>query len=315
MPDAATRARARKGKRTPDIDFEKALLKGRTAYDTAVGDWWESRASNGSHRRAYAEIADWMAAQMARPAGKTPRLIVDYACGGGHFLPALARRFPRARIVALDGSRAMLERARARLAAAGLESALVAASRCCDAAGPRIRLVETKLPNFSLPKGRADAVAYLFPNLTSSPSDQDYYDRHGYRNRRDAGAATVLSRLREKDPEDEVTKAPPAEIYDGLMTERVVGRHIRSLLKKGGLWFKADYANARREELSKLTQLRTLFAEGALEDAVDGRVPERFFRFLDHRFARSQVILDVYHQTQDPTDRTGGYFVSGFRAL
>ena len=40
---------------------------------------------------------------------------------------------------------------------AGHEAGPVEAHACFDAKGPRIRLVKTSLPNFSLPKGKADA--------------------------------------------------------------------------------------------------------------------------------------------------------------
>jgi hypothetical protein len=304
----------KKKKQKHDIDFERALLRGRTSYNSAVGDWWESRASNASHLKAYRDIAAYMKSRFAA-AGKTPRWLADYACGSGHFLSILAEKFPKAGIVALDGSMKMLRIAQGRLAEAGHEAGFVAPEKSFDVAGPRIRLVETRLPNFSLPGNRADAVTFLFPNLTCAPADQPYYDRHGYRNREDVKVAKVLARLREMDPEDEVAMADPDELYDGLMSERVIGRNIRGLLKGGGLWFKADYANARREELSRLTQLRTLFGEGALEEAVKDLFSTRFFRFLHHRFFKSRVILDVFHQTQDPTDKTGGYFISSFKAL
>lgn len=312
-PRRAKRSRRRARKAHHEIDFERALLRGRTSYDSAVGDWWDGRASNASHLKAYREIAAYLKSRFA-VAKKKPRWLVDFACGSGHFLSVLAAKFPEARIVALDGSKKMLKRAAERLAAAGEEAGLVDPKRCFDLAGPRIRLVETRLPNFSLPRNRADAVTFLFPNLTCAPSDQPYYDRHGYRRPGDVAVAKILARLREMDPEDEVTAADPEELYDGLLTERVVGRNIRGLLRSGGLWFKADYANARREELSSLTQLRTLFGEGALEEPVKELHTEKFFRFSHHRFFKSRVILDVFHQTQDPTDKTGGYFISELRA-
>jgi hypothetical protein len=99
------------------------------------------------------------------------------------------------------------------------------------------------------------------------------------------------------------------------MTERVLARNMRHLLRPGGLWFKVDYANAHREALGRVTQLRSLFAEGALGEPVKERRCEAFFRLGSNRFRRSQVILDVYHQTRDPTDKTGGYFSTVFEAL
>jgi SAM-dependent methyltransferase len=303
-----------KAKRLHDIDFEKLFLKGRKSYDTAIGDWWDHQSCNGPHRKAYASIAAHAADRLAA-AGIRPRLLVDYACGSGHFLSALAERFPEARIVALDGSPKMLDRAAERLAKAGEEADRVGRKRAFEAAGPRIRLVETTLPNFSLPAGQADAVLFVFPNLTPAPEDQEYYDAHGYKNRADAKVCTVLARLREPDPEDEVAKTDPKEMYESLMTDRVVSRNLRGLLRKGGACFKVDYANAGREELSRLTHTRSLFVEGALEEPVKDLRCEAFFRYVGNAFRRSRVILDVYHQTRDPSDKTGGYFISEFLAI
>ena len=240
---------------------------------------------------------------------------MDYACGSGIFLETLARRFPHARIVGLDGSEKMLAKAAARLSKAGMDFDFVPARHGFEAKGPRIRLVKTSLPNFSLPAGRADAVVFVFPNLTPAPGDQPYYDRHGYKLRADVAVCKVLARLREMDPEDEVTKVDPDTQFDGLMTDRVIARNARHLLKRGGAWFKVDYANALREELSPLTQKRSLFSEGALEEPVKDLRSPVFFRYLRNRFHRSQVILDVYHQTRDASDKTGGYFISVFEAV
>lgn len=307
-----------------NIDFEKLFLKGHKSYDTAIGDWWEGQASNGAHRKAYAAVAEHVAKRLKartskkgtgkRPAPKV-KWLVDYACGSGLFLEALATRFPEARIVALDGSRKMLDKAAARMAKAGHEAGSVEADDCFDAKGPRIRLVKTSLPNFSLPKGKADAVIFVFPNLTPSPADQDYYDKHGYKNRMDVKVCTVLARLREMDPEDEVNTMKPAELFEGLMTDRVISRNLRHLLKRGGSCFKVDYANANRDELSPLTHKRSLFVEGALEETVRELRSEVFFRYVGNDFHKSQVILDVYHQTKDPSDKTGGYFTCEFKAV
>ena len=296
------------------IDFDKLFLKGHKSYDTAIGDWWENQASNGAHRKAYAAIAEHIAARLKR-AGRPPRWLVDYGCGSGHFLSALADRFPKARIVALDGSRKMLDRAAVRLALGGHDFGAVEPDASFDTRGPRVRLVKTPLPNFSLPAGKADAVIFVFPNLTPAPGDQPYYDKHGYKNRDDVKLCKVLSRLREMDPEDEYAKPDPEGMFDSLMTDRVISRHLRSLNRKGGACFKVDYANAHRNELSRLTHMRSLFVEGALEEDWKGMKSEVFYRYLENRFWRSQVILDVYHQTKDPTDRTGGYFVSEFEAI
>lgn len=298
-----------------DIDFDKLFLKGHKSYDSAIGDWWENQASNGSHRKAYASIAEYVGELLPKRGPRKPKWIVDYACGSGHFLQSLATNFPDARIVALDGSPKMLERARVRMEKAGVDAGVVDAKDSFSARGPRVRLVQTSLPNFSLPKGKADAVVFVFPNLTPSPADQDYYDKHGYKDKADTKVCTVLARLREMDPEDEVTSVKPEEMYESLMTDRVISRHLRHLLRPKGALFKVDYANAHRDELSPLTHKRSLFVEGALEEPVKEMKSAVFFRYRENRFHRSQVILDVYHQTRDESDKNGGYFISVFEAV
>jgi hypothetical protein len=112
-----------------------------------------------------------------------------------------------------------------------------------------------------------------------------------------------------------VNTMKPAELFEGLMTDRVISRNLRHLLKRGGSCFKVDYANANRDELSPLTHKRSLFVEGALEETVRELRSEVFFRYVGNDFHKSQVILDVYHQTKDPSDKTGGYFTCEFKAV
>ena len=67
--------------------------------------------------------------------------------------------------------------------------------------------------------------------------------------------------------------------------------------------------------LSELTNWRSFFTEGALDKEVKGEKAEVFFKYLRNDFRRSQVILDVYHQTKDESDKSGGYFISTFKAV
>ncbi len=306
-----TKAKPASGKK---IDFDKALLKGRKCYDQEVGEWWDSQSTNAAHQKAYKNVCDHVAKRL-KAGGKSSPFIVDYGCGNGFFLSLLAQRLPQARIVALDGSKKMLKLAEARLEKLGIEAGPVSSARSFDAQGPRIRLVQCQLPNFKLPAGKADAVIFLFPNITFSSNDQDEYDRNGYKNRKDVALCTVLARLREMDPEDEIGENVPQEQFDSLMTDRVIARNIRRTLRQGGTWIKVDYANAAREELSELTRWRTLFSEGALDKPIKGMTSERFFEYGGNAFFRSTVIMDVFHQTQDPSDKTGGYFISAFKAI
>jgi SAM-dependent methyltransferase len=300
-------------KKPLDFDFTRALARGHVSYDAKVGSWWEGRAADAPHARAYRHSAEYLRDALKKAKVKAP-VIVDYACGGGHFLMELARLIPDARIVGLDGSKKLLALTAARCEASGISAAIVNGSQAFAAGGPRVRLVRTNLPNFNLPKGKADAVAFVFPNIAPGPDDQPLYDRNGYLNRGDAAVAKMLARFREMDPEDEVTTDEPDILFDGYMTERVISRNVRALLKPKGLWIKVDYANALRSELTELSQWRCLFSECALEAPIKGLKSEVLFRIKDNVFRRSSVILDVYHQTRDPSDKTGGYFITKFEA-
>ena len=299
-------------KRLPD--FQRALKKGHRSYDQAVGDWWEGQSGDDAHRKAYRQSVDFLAEHFSR--GREPRWLVDYACGGGTLLEPLARRFPSARIVALDGSRAMLARARQRLARLGLAAGPVPWRRAFAAEGPRIRLVQTPLPNFSLAAGRADAVLYLFPNLAPQ-IDEDEFQRQALGRRFDLRAARALARLpppRSGDGTATTDADDPEDLANDLLIDRVIGRDIRRLLRPGGTWVKAEYSHGTRAALRRTTRLHSLFTEGAL-GRFQGRPCPVFSRYLRSRYRRSQVILDVFHQTRDPEDRRGGYLLSSFRGV
>lgn len=307
----------------PEFNFTRALARGHISYDATVGRWWEERSADDAHKRAYRHAAEYTrdAVRKALKASKkkvAAPLIVDYACGGGHYLLELARLMPEAHIVGLDGSKKLLALTAARCEAAGVTATVFADTKAADAfaaKGPRVRLLRTNLPNFKLPQGKADAVAFVFPNIAPGPKDQPIYDRNGYLNRADNAVGTMLARFREMDPEDEVSVEDPELRLDGMLTDRVLARNIRGFLKKGGTWIKVDYANALRSELTDLSQWRCLFAEGALEMPIKGFKSEHLFTLKGNDFRRSTVILDVYHQTKDPSDKTGGYFVTDFEAV
>ena len=296
-------------------EFDRELRKGRVSYDKKVGDWWLKQSRNKAHIKAYNDIADQVKTQWKKNHKKDPEWIVDYACGSGTVLIPLAERFPKSNIIALDGSTKMLEQAEKALAKKGIECQWPKAKKAFEKPGPRIRLLETNLPNFSLPKKKADLAVFIFPNLTYTAADQEYYDKHGYLNKKDTKVAEMLARFREMDPEDEVGEENADDNYDAIMTDRVISRNLRQLLKEGGMVFRAEYANAAREELTELTNWRSLFSEGALDRTIKDKVAPPFFEYLGNKFFKSSVILDVFHQTGDPTDKVGGFFVSHYKAI
>jgi len=298
----------------PNINFEKCLSKGHASYNTEVGEWWRKQAEDRSHKRAYKTIAHYLF-KCLKSQKCDPKILVDYACGDGSFLLELANKFPQSKIIGLDGSDLMLEYANKKLTDKKIKADLCSKSKCFDSQGPQVRLVKTVLPNFFLPQKRADAVIYLFPNITCSDKERQIYDSHGYRNRKDVQVAERLARFREMDPEDEVVTMSPDELFDDLMTAKVLSRNLRQLVKRGGYHLRIEYANAPREQLSNLTNWRSLFCEGALDLPIKEYRSEMIFKFIKSRYWRSKVILDVYHQTDDETDLNGGYFCSFFKAV
>ena len=291
------------------IDFDKQLAKGAKSYDKAVGEWWVRQSEDASHKRAYDEVAKHVAAQ-ARRIGAAGGIVIDYACGNGKLLERLVKRLPHARLVGIDGSTKLLERNAARLVSLGHDADLCSVRAAFSARGPRVRLVQSLLPAFQFAKGEADVAVFCFPNITASSADQPRYDRNGYKHRRDVAVATMLARFREMDPEDEVSTWSRDEHYDDLMSNKVISRDLRAMLRKKGVLVRVEYSNCERHELSELFQWRSLFAEGALEKPIKEQRAELLFKYLRSRYRRSNVILDVYHQTGDKDDKEGGYFVA-----
>lgn len=76
--------------------------------------------------------------------GAAPRVLLDLGCGPGDVSRRLARAFPAARVIGLDGSRAMLEVGREQTRATGLDE--------------RVDLRHAYLPTDHLPTENPDAV-------------------------------------------------------------------------------------------------------------------------------------------------------------
>ncbi len=294
-------------------NFDKLLRQGHISYDKAVGDWWASQSNNKAHQKAYHQVSSIIRTYCAS-LSKSP-MVLDFASGEGSFLHELVRHLPQATFIGLDGSEKMLSMANKRFEKLGYSSAICSAKKAFLPNGPQFRLIKSVLPNFNLPAQKADIVVYFFPNLTCSEEDAPRYDKNGYKNRQDVAVARLLARFREMDPEDEVTKNDEEDNFDELMTNKVISRNLHHFLKPGGLLFRIEYANAPREELSLLTNWRSLFGEGALEEPIKSKSSQQIFKYIESRYQRSQVILDVYHQTGDPSDKRGGYFCTVLKAL
>lgn len=264
-----------------EIDFDDELAKGVVTYEKKLGSWWTSRAVDRSHALAYTRIARFISENLS------PESIIDYACGNGMLLSKLSSTFPNATLFGIDGSRFLLEQAKKRVSA---------------------KFEKSSLPNFDL-KYQADLIVFCFPNIVPNPNDQPYYDKHGYKDPSDKLVATYLAKAREPDPEDETVVDDIATLKDVLLTNKVISRNLHGLIKPGGYCIRIEYANASREELTPLVEARTAFEEGSLEE-IDGKRPIQLFKKVKSQFFNSKVIEDVFHQTQDESDKKGGFFIT-----
>lgn len=276
------------------INFDKEFEKGVDSYNGKVGKWWEKQANSLSHTRAYNNIASYL-----QKLFRKPKLIIDYACGNGKLLLKLAQTFPQSQLLGLDGSSYMLGKA----------------YDVIKKQAHRMHFIETTLPNFSLPKERADLIVFCFPNIVPHPDEQPYYDKNGYKNKDDVAVAKWLAKAREEDPEEETVTDDEETLLDTLLTNKVISRNIRSLIKKGGYCVRVEYANAPREELTKLVRWRTMFEEGSLDTPMNGKKAEQLFKVVKTEYFNSKVIEDVYHQTNDEDDKEGGYYVVLLKAV
>lgn len=296
----------------PNIDFDSLLHQGTTTYDSAVGSWWLQRAMDQAHRKAYQHIVQF-ALQACQKHELAPQRIVDYACGAAPLLKEIQKVWNKTALVGLDGSQNLLSTAaKALKPKAKLHSS---ARKALKASHPGIHLAASTLPYFQMPKKTCDLAFFVFPNLVPDPSHLDQFNDNGYSHAKDNEIARMLARFREMDPEDETDVHDPDDYFDELMTARVFSRHLRSLLKKGGLCIRVDYTQAPRDQLSDLTQWRCLFMEGALQTPIKGQKSPAFFRLLNSEYRKSKVIEDVYHQTGNPDDKRGGYMINLFQAI
>lgn len=277
------------------IPFDRELSRGLIAYDESLGYWWRSRADNRAHIGAYRRIADFLRDSLPKP----PGLILDYACGTASLLPRLHRYFPKSRLFGIDGSGLLLDIARRRIA------------RGRRSARTMVSFMKTPLPNFKLPQAIADVVVYAFPNIVPIRANSRPAVKH--LKPRDLKVARILATSR--DPNRGMGGKAPGSVHVRLLCDRLISLNIRRLLKPGGICLRVEYGHVRRDELSEWELLRAEFEEGSLANPVRHWQPEQWFRLSASCFFRSRVIEDVYHQSGDAGDRTGGYFITVLRAV
>ena len=279
-----------------DISFDHELSRGIVSYNERVGHWWHRQAVNCAHRYAYRNIANYVRASISG----SPEDIVDYACGGGNLLARLFELFPKSRLCGMDGSPLLLQKARRRL------------TRCDRDFARRVTLLETALPNFELPGAAADVIVFAFPNIVPARGCDDTLDNERLLGRGDAAVGRALA---EKTGREDQCEGQVEEIYSTLMRDRLASKNMRHLLKPSGLCIRVEYANVRRDELPPSEVLLTGFEEGSQELEIGGARAAQWFRIAASAYFRSGVMEDVYHQSEDESDRDGGYFITILRCI
>jgi len=268
------------------------------SYDGTVGRWWLKRSLDAAHRRAYRKIAEFIRDSfMCEPA-----MIVDYACGPGELLSLLSERFRNSKLVGLDGSSFLLERALRRFESLQPE--------CAE----RIRLIRTPLPNLRAMRSKADLAIFCFPNMVSYPEKSDLADKRQWLNENERQIARSLSLAAEAGDAADGPFDPAANQYV-LEQGRSISLNLRRLLTRNGICFRIEYATMQRHHLSPLELARVSFEEGSLDCEVEGKMPRQWFRLLASSYFRSRVLEDVYEQTGDERDRSGGYLITVLRAI
>jgi hypothetical protein len=163
-----------------------------------------------------------------------------------------------------------------------------------------------------VPQRAADVVLFLFPNMNHSPYEISRISRFSPEEAGARNVARFLSRLPDLDSPQE--SEAPAKIYRDLLYDRALSRNMHGLLKPGGWLFKTEYSVCPREDWTELTRWRMLFSESALDVRIEERASRDLFRHVQDWYRRSRVILDVFEQTRNPEDRTGGYVLSALKA-
>ncbi len=296
-----------------NVDFENLLSAGKAnIYDSQIGDWWLNQCTDTNHLNAYRNIVNQSVAYYRSQNLPDPQFIVDYACGSGELMVLLNEAFPTSTIIGIDGSEMLLNA----FAERSNGTATITANNDLFAEeGSTYRLHCSKLPNFDAANGKADLAILCFPNLICDEDDLDLFNENGYSDAQDNDVAHMLARFREMDPEDEVDGPDQEEIFDDLMTARVYSNNIRKFLNNSGIFIQVDYANAPREELTDLVQWRCLFSECALSRPIKDEASTVFFDLDLSSYTESPVIMDVFHQTGDETDKEGGYHINIFKAV
>ena len=282
-----------------EVDFEKELRTNFRGYNATLTRWWITRASNKSHCNAYRNIADYVITQI----DPVPSLVIDYGCGNGRLLGALAVRFVETKFIGIDGSSAMLKTARTYLR-----------KEAPDLLG-RIKLLKAPLPTKLLIGKRAELVTFTFPHILSNLYDLDINSFLEFLTYSEIENAVILSEGKGLEDVSKENSDEDPELLQSLLVNRVISKNLRSLVKRGGYCLRVELANARREEFPNVFQKRFSFQEGSLDKSLSDQKFMQPFKLLRSEYHSSKVMEDAYEQTGDESDRKGGYWISLLKAL
>jgi SAM-dependent methyltransferase len=230
-------------------------------------------------------------------------LVIDYGCGNGRLLGALAARFVDTKFIGIDGSSAMLKTAKTYLK-----------NKSPDLLN-RIKLLKAPLPIRLLLGKRADLVTFTFPHILSNLYDLDLNSFLELLTYSEIENAMILAEDKGmKEVSNQYTDEDP-DLLQSLLVNRVISKNLRSLVKRGGYCLRVELANAKREEFPEIFQKRFSFQEGSLDRSLSDQGVQQPFELVRSEYHRSKVMEDAYEQTGDESDRKGGYWISLLRAL
>jgi SAM-dependent methyltransferase len=282
-----------------EVDFEKELRTNFRGYNTTHTRWWNIRTCNKSHCNAYRNIANYVIARI----DPVPSLVIDYGCGTGRLLGALAVRFVETKFIGIDGSSAMLKTAKTYL------------RKEVPNLLNRIKLLKAPLPTKLLLGKRADLITFTFPHILSNLYDLDLNSFLEFLTYREIENAVILAEDKGMEEVSNEYSYDDPDLLQSLLVNRVISKNLRSLIKRGGYCLRVELANARREEFPEIFQKRFSFQEGSLDKSLSNQSVRQLFKLVRSEYHRSKVMEDAYEQTGDESDRKGGYWISLLRAL
>jgi SAM-dependent methyltransferase len=242
---------------------------------------------------------------------KDDSLLIDYACGSGVLLSKILKDSKsEIHVVGLDGSQKLLDDFKQNFFPTAFSNPSTETW-----SSNKVSLYQTTLPQFNLPE-IGDLCVWCFPNLIHDENHLDQYNDNGYQDQSWVNQAHKLAHFREMDPDEcQDQDSTVDDRLDEYLSQRVIHKNICGILKPKGLFVKIEYANCNRNELSDLTLMRSAFMEGTLAHTIKEHQTTPFFKLIHSEYHKSEVILDVYEQTKDETDKEGGFTINIFEKL